>query len=274
MDQSAMQGSSRGAGRPVLGVIPARYGSTRFPGKLLVPFHGRTILEHVHRRALRIRGLDRLLVATDDERIASEVRRFGGEVMMTVPAHASGTDRIGEVLARIGAAPTLVLNLQGDEPLFSPKAVDDLLAAAQGDREAIWTLAAPISDEEEYRRPSVVKVVRAEDARALYFYRAPVPFFGDGSIPQGGSERPLRHVGVYAYPRPLLERFLAFGRGRLERAEGLEQLRALEAGIPIRVLLGGWPDAAIDTPEDLERLKARYPHPEDLELGERDEQEV
>jgi 3-deoxy-manno-octulosonate cytidylyltransferase (CMP-KDO synthetase) len=295
MERRGTQGGSDPAGTPVLGVIPARFGSTRFPGKLLAPLHGKTILRRVHERARRIRGLDLLLVATDDERIAAEVRSFGGEVRMTSPRHPSGSDRIGEVMAALHPPPGFILNLQGDEPLFSPAAVGRLLARAREDPGAIWTLADPIRSEEEFRRPSVVKVVCGREGRALYFSRAAVPFLrrglpssggrgGEGSVGTGSpGVQPLRHVGVYAYPRDLLERFLALPPAPLEEAEGLEQLRALEAGIPIRVVVGGWPDAAIDTPEDLERLRARYPRPQDLEraglqedeaFGTGDEQEV
>ncbi len=198
-----------------------------------------------------------MLVATDDEGIADEARRCGAEAVMTSPLHASGSDRIGEAVARLQPAPAFVLNLQGDEPLFSPSAIERLLLAMRARPDAIWTLAEPIREPEEFARPSVVKVVTDAQGRALYFSRAPIPHFREGEDWAGVA--PLRHVGVYGYPRALLQAFLAQPPSRLERIEGLEQLRALEAGLTIRVLTGAWADAGIDTPEDLERLRAKYP---------------
>lgn len=193
---------------------------------------------------------------------------------MTSPAHPSGTDRIGEVLDTLRPQPGFVLNLQGDEPLLSPSAIERLIAELRRDPESIWTLADRIENEEEFERVSVVKVVRAVDGRALYFSRAPVPHRRGGGVASrasngqaGGAGGPaaerLRHVGVYGYPVPLLRALLAAGPSPLEREEGLEQLRALELGLTIRVVVAPWPDAAIDTPEDLERLRRRYPVPED-----------
>lgn len=220
-----------------------------------------------------------MLVATDDERIAAEARAAGATAVMTSPRHPSGSDRIGEAIAALSPAPGVVLNLQGDEPLFDPAAIERLLAAVRGCPDAIWTLADPIEDPAELTRPSVVKVVTARDGRALYFSRSAIPYDRaaaegraydagaraaagpDGGIARdaGSASFPLRHVGVYAYPRRLLEAFLAEPPGTLERIEGLEQLRALEIGLTIRVLVGAWPDAGIDTPEDLERMSAKYP---------------
>lgn len=238
-------------------VIPARFASTRFPGKILHPLHGSTILAHLLERALGLRGLDRVLVATDDERIADEARRCGAEAVMTSPLHASGSDRIGEVVATLRPVPGFILNLQGDEPLFSPPAIERLLRSMRERPDAIWTLAEPIRDAEEFARSSVVKVVTDAEGRALYFSRAPIPHFREGG--EWAGFPPRRHVGVYGYPRALLQAFLAQPPSRLERIEGLEQLRALEAGLTIRVLTGAWTDAGIDTPEDLERLRAKYP---------------
>jgi 3-deoxy-D-manno-octulosonate cytidylyltransferase len=248
----------------VIAVIPARYASTRFPGKLLCLLHGTSILSHVIARARRVPGLTEVYVATDDERIAADARAAGAEVRMTSSSHPSGTDRIGEVVRGLTTSPDFVVNLQGDEPLFSPGAIGRMITAMRRQPDAIWTLADPIADEAEFLRPSAVKVVTAPDGRALYFSRAPIPFVrGGGGRPVPGS--PLRHVGVYGYPRVLLDAFLAAPRGRLEEIEGLEQLRALEAGLLIRVQVGAWPDPGIDTPEDLERTRAKYPTPEELE---------
>ena len=251
----------------MIAVIPARYASSRFPGKLLCPLHGTSILAHVIARARCVPAFDRILVATDDARIEAEARAAGAEVRLTSPDHPSGSDRIGEVVRGLDEPPDFVVNLQGDEPLFSPAAIGRMIDALRGQPDAIWTLAEPIADEAEFQRPSAVKVVRAPDGRALYFSRAPIPFRREAGAfppPAGGGDRseefrPLRHVGVYGYPYRRLEEFLAAPRGRLEGIEGLEQLRALEAGIPIRVHLGAWPDPGIDTPEDLERTLSRYP---------------
>ncbi|MFN8549683.1 MAG: 3-deoxy-manno-octulosonate cytidylyltransferase [Candidatus Eisenbacteria bacterium] len=250
----------------ILGVIPARYGSTRFPGKALVSLHGRPLIEHVVRRALRIDGLDELLVATDDPRIAEAVRAFGGAVEMTRGDHPSGTDRIGEVVARRLQPPDFILNLQGDEPLLPIAAVEEMLRAMAGEREreAIWTLAAPITKEEEYLRPSVVKAVRGEDGRALYFSRAPVPH---DALARDAVAAPLRHIGIYGFTRAAFARFLALPPSPLERLEKLEQLRALEAGIPIHLVLSTEGSPGIDTPGDLDRLLEAYPTLEALEAA-------
>jgi 3-deoxy-manno-octulosonate cytidylyltransferase (CMP-KDO synthetase) len=259
-------------------VIPARFASTRFPGKLLHPLHGMSVLARTIRRAGLVRGLDALIVAADDERIGDEARRAGARVEMTSPLHASGSDRVGEVVAGLDPAPSFVLNLQADEPFFSPRAIERLLSSLRSRPDAIWTLAEPIIDPEEFARPSAVKAVLAADGRALYFSRAPVPYDrGRGQAAGGGvagrdpgpsagqSVVPLRHVGVYGYPRELLAAFLALPPGRLEQREGLEQLRALEHGLTVRVLVGAWPDAGVDTPGDAERLLAKYPTPEAMD---------
>jgi 3-deoxy-manno-octulosonate cytidylyltransferase (CMP-KDO synthetase) len=255
-------------------VVPARFASTRFPGKLLHPLHGRSVLARTVARLLRVRGLDRVIVATDDARLEEGAVRCGAEVRLPSPAHQGGTDRIGEVVRKLDPAPDFVLNLQADEPFFSPSALERLLEDLRREPGAIWTLAEPIVDPEEFLRASVVKVVCDAGGRALYFSRAPIPYAqlsaaGRGRAGEPDFARPsvvpLRHVGVYAFPRALLETFLALPASPLERRESLEQLRALEHGLPIRVRIGAWPDAGIDTPQDVERLLAKYPTPADLD---------
>ncbi len=235
-------------------VIPARYRASRFPGKLLRQIHGRSIIRHVHERAREVRGIQRVVVAVDDPRLLREVESFGGEAVLTSGEHPSGTDRIGEAVSAMRPRPDFVINLQGDEPLLSPRAVELLLASLHSRPDSIWTLADRIRDEEEWRRVSVVKVVCAVDGRALFFSREPIPHRRD----HAGVE-PLRHVGVYGYPREMLERFLAEPPSPLEKTEGLEQLRALEIGMTIRVERASWPGWGIDTPEDLERLLRCHP---------------
>lgn len=250
-----------------LAVIPARWASTRFPGKALALLAGRPMVEHVYRRALGARTVGRAVVATDDERIARAVRAFGGEVRLTNPAHPSGTDRVAEV-ARGEEAP-VVVNVQGDEPLLHP---DDIDAAVRpllaGNPPEMSTLAVPLAGPEDFLDPNVVKVVAGRGGDALYFSRAPIPHPRDalGSAPAapaglregwaGLSPRPLKHLGLYAYRREYLLRYASLPPTPLERAERLEQLRALEDGARIRVVVIGRDSIGVDVPEDLERLLA------------------
>ncbi len=238
----------------VLAVIPARFGATRFPGKPLATLWGKPLLRHVWERARAARGLDELCVATDDERIASAARAFGAEVEMTAPDHASGTDRVAEVARRRPRA-GLVLNLQGDEPELETEAVTRLVEAMRADPAIrMGTVAHREPDAAKLARPEVVKVVVDDAGFALYFSRADL-----ACASQGGPA--LRHAGVYAFRRDLLLEFAAWPPGALERAERLEQLRALERGVRIRVVLGERPFAGVDTPGQLEELERRGPRP-------------
>ncbi len=203
--------------------------------------------------------METILVATDDERVAEAARNEGVEARMTRPDHPSGSDRIGEVMQGLDPKPDFVLNLQGDEPLLPSADVSRMVHAMHASPDAIWTLAHPIEDPDELARASVVKVVTGAGGRALYFSRAAIPYRRFPS-----SCTALRHVGVYGYPRALLQAMLALTPSPLEQCEGLEQLRALEAGIPIRVQIGAKGSPGIDLPEDLERLKHEYPTPEML----------
>jgi 3-deoxy-manno-octulosonate cytidylyltransferase (CMP-KDO synthetase) len=232
-----------------VGAIPARYGSTRLPGKPLLPIAGRPMIEHVYTRVAQARGLDRVVVLTDDERIARAVEAFGGEWEMTPADCASGTDRIAWAARHWGAA-AAVINIQGDEPLIDPEEVSRLaahLAAHPGD--SVVTLATPAAPE-EMANPNAVKVVLARDGSALYFSRSPIPY------PRGeGGAAPLKHVGIYGYQRDALLRLAGLAPTPLERGESLEQLRALENGIPIRVLIVDRASIGVDTAEDLERVE-------------------
>jgi 3-deoxy-manno-octulosonate cytidylyltransferase (CMP-KDO synthetase) len=243
-------------------VIPARFGSTRFPGKPLVPIAGRPLLHWVHARALET-GADRVVVATDDERIAAAARGFGAEVVMTAPAHASGTDRIAEAVRSLDwADDVIVVNLQGDEPLMPASLPGEVAAVlAQHPQAAIATLAAPIASLEEFLDPNVVKVVVGEGGRALYFSRAPVPWSRDGAAAGLASQREFalarRHLGLYAYRVGALQRIAALPVGALEDCEKLEQLRALAAGFEIRVTdASERPGADVNTPADVPRVEA------------------
>jgi 3-deoxy-manno-octulosonate cytidylyltransferase (CMP-KDO synthetase) len=227
----------------IVGAIPARYGSTRLPAKALVPLAGRPMIEHVVRRAAAARGLDRVVVLTDDERIAAVVRGFGGAVELTPVDCASGTDRIA--WAARGWSCAGVVNIQGDEPLVDPRGIERVAAhlrAHPGD--PIVTLAAD-AQPGDAGDPNVVKVVLDRAGYALYFSRAAIPH-----PRQPGAAAPLRHLGVYGYRRDALLRLAALAPTPLERAESLEQLRALEHGLRIRVLTGAVPSRGVDTAED------------------------
>jgi 3-deoxy-manno-octulosonate cytidylyltransferase (CMP-KDO synthetase) len=238
----------------VLAVIPARFAATRFPGKPLAMLWVKPMLQHVWERAHAARGLDELVIATDDERIATAARGFGAAVEMTSAACASGTDRVAEVArARPGAG--IVLNLQGDEPELETGAVTRLVEAMRADPGLrMGTVAHHEPDAALLGRPEVVKVVVDAAGFALYFSRADL-----AGASRGGPA--LRHAGVYAFRRDLLLEFASWPAGVLERAEKLEQLRALERGVRIKVVLGERPFAGVDTPEQLAALEARGPRP-------------
>jgi 3-deoxy-D-manno-octulosonate cytidylyltransferase len=234
----------------VIAVIPARYGSSRLPGKALAEIAGVPMVVRVWRQASRSLSLSRVVVATDDERVAAPVRAAGGEVIMTSPDHQSGTDRIAEVAGKLPAA--IYVNVQGDLPFIEPADLDTLVAPMRVDESlAMATIATPIVDDHEWLNPNVVKVVCSSAGDALYFSRSPIPFARDGGIPSVA----LRHIGVYAYRRDFLLRFAALPQGILERIEKLEQLRALEHGYRIRVVSSVAPSLEVDTAEDLERAR-------------------
>jgi 3-deoxy-manno-octulosonate cytidylyltransferase (CMP-KDO synthetase) len=234
----------------VIAVVPARYGSSRLPGKALAEIDGVPMVVRVWRQASKARVPGRVLVATDDERIANAVRSAGGEPVMTSSAHQSGTDRIAEVADRIAA--DIYLNVQGDLPFLDPADLDALAAPMCADPLInMATLATPIMGPEEWSNPNVVKVVCDAKGNALYFSRSPIPLARDGGIPA----QALRHIGVYAYRRDFLLKFAALGPGVLERIEKLEQLRALENGYNIRVVVSVAPSLEVDTAEDLARAR-------------------
>jgi 3-deoxy-manno-octulosonate cytidylyltransferase (CMP-KDO synthetase) len=234
-----------------VGAIPARYGSTRLPGKPLLPIAGRPMIEHVYTRVARASGLERVVVLTDDERIARAVEAFGGEWEMTPADCASGTDRIAWAARRWdAAAASAIINIQGDEPLIDPEEISRLAAhLAAHPQDPVVTLATPAAPE-EMANPNAVKVVLARDGSALYFSRSAIPY------PRGeGGAAPLKHLGVYGYQREALLRLADLPPAPLERSESLEQLRALENGIPIRVLVVDRASIGVDTAEDLERVE-------------------
>jgi 3-deoxy-manno-octulosonate cytidylyltransferase (CMP-KDO synthetase) len=235
----------------IIGVIPARYGSTRFPGKVLARWRGKTLLEHVYRRATAVPELDEVWIAVDDARVEEEARSLGAKVRRTSPDHASGTDRVGELVDSLETQPSGVLNIQADEPLVDPEALSLMARTLRDEDVHMVTLAHPLEDREEAMRPSVVKVVVGSGGKALYFSRSLIPYDREGT---GATVHVLRHVGLYGYDREALRTFVETPPSPLERAESLEQLRALEMGWTIRVLIGPWKTHSVDTPEDLPAL--------------------
>ena len=237
----------------ILGVIPARFASVRFPGKALVSIAGKPMIQHVYERASRSRYLQGLIIATDDERIADAARSFGAPVRMTRPDHPSGTDRVAEVASADTAE--LIVNIQGDEPLIDAEAIDSSILAMLGDPSwSMGTLMSRIQNPADVENPNVVKVVPGLDGRALYFSRHPIPY----ARPDGEQPPRFKHIGLYIYRRELLLRYPDLPQGPLERAERLEQLRALENGYGIRVVETDYESLGVDTPADLERFSKLF----------------
>ena len=238
----------------LIGIIPARYASTRFPGKPLVLVAGKPLLQHVVERCQRASALEDVIVATDDERIRTVAARFC-RVEMTSPAHPSGTDRIAEVARRCDCDG--VVNIQGDEPLMDPAVIDHVGCALAGCE--MSTAATPLRDPAEYDNPNVVKVVVSAAGRALYFSRRTIPYLRDAaarSVPEQLAAFPfLKHLGIYGYRRETLLRLVRFPVSPLEQAERLEQLRALEHDIPVRVVRVTYESVGVDTPEDVTRVE-------------------
>jgi 3-deoxy-manno-octulosonate cytidylyltransferase (CMP-KDO synthetase) len=247
----------------IVAIIPARFRSTRLPGKPLSEIQGKPMIQWVHERVRAARTVDRVLVATDDVRIADAVAAFGGEAVMTSPEHASGTDRLAEVARTLDAA--IVVNVQGDEPMLDPALVDAVVRPLLDDPSvAIATASVPLVRLEEMLSPSVVKVVTDARGNALYFSRSPIPLVRDGGPPdlEAAAARALaaglarKHVGLYVYRREALLAFASLPPAPLEQAEGLEQLRALHHGLCVRVVpWEGDTARAVDTPEDLEAVR-------------------
>ena len=231
-------------------VIPARYQSTRLPGKPLVDIAGRSMIEHVYTRATEVPGVSAVIVATDDRRIADTVAGFGGVARMTRSTHRTGLERVAEVAADLNC--DIVVNVQGDEPLLEPRMVSELVDALEtAETIQMSTLRKQISDSADIDSPHVVKVVVDQRGDALYFSRAAVPFMHDAALPA------FRHIGLYAYRRSFVCDLAELPQTPLEIAESLEQLRALEHGFSIRVVETHYDSIGVDTPEDLERVRRR-----------------
>lgn len=238
----------------IIGILPARWASTRFPGKPLHLIAGKPLIQHVWEQCRQCSNLSEVIVATDDERISTAVTAFGGKVVMTSPDHPTGTDRIAEAARAIPQA-THIINIQGDEPLIDPALIDELAATMAADSTLDMATAANPLDPADaaVADPNVVKVVTALDGRALYFSRSPLPYFRNPveNLPV------FRHKGIYAYSRSFLEQYVTWAPSPLEKAESLEQLRALENGASIKVLITDDTSPGVDTPEQaaaIERL--------------------
>ena len=244
----------------IVAIIPARFGATRLPGKPLSDIHGRPMIQHVYERARMARSVDRVLVATEDQRIADVVQAFGGEAVMTSARHASGTDRLAEAAWGLSDS-TIVVNVQGDEPMLDPAGIDAVAAAFDDPGVAMATVSLPLRDVADMLSVNVVKVVVDAAGNALYFSRSPIPCVRDagaGSSAAAAVAQGLarRHVGLYGYRREALLRFAGWPRAPLEIAEGLEQLRAMHHGLAIRVVaMEGEGTVAVDTQDDLERVR-------------------
>jgi 3-deoxy-manno-octulosonate cytidylyltransferase (CMP-KDO synthetase) len=237
----------------ILGVIPARLASSRFPGKVLSSIAFKPMLQHVWERASRARYLSNTIIATDDAGVYEVARSFGAQARMTRSDHASGTDRVAEVASAEDAS--IVVNIQGDEPLIDPAAIDlAILPLLHDSGVAMSTLKKRIEDPREIADPNVVKVVTNRSGDAIYFSRSPIPFERDA----GGRAACFKHIGLYVYRREFLLDYPALPAGPLEISERLEQLRALENGYSIRVVETDYESVGVDTPEDLERVSRMF----------------
>jgi 3-deoxy-manno-octulosonate cytidylyltransferase (CMP-KDO synthetase) len=243
---------------PIIALIPARFGSSRFPGKPLADVLGKPLIQRVYERAAQVKELDGLYVATDDPRIQACVEAFGGRALMTRSDHPSGSDRLAEAASLLDLAPEdIVVNIQGDQLLFPPELISELAAPLSRDPEVVMvTPVRRLTDPAAYADPNVVKCVFDRRGRALYFSRSPLPFWRDG-----GGLFFYKHIGIYAYRVEFLKRFVHLAPGRWEEAEKLEQLRALEHGFAIQVVETTGDTVEVDIPEDLRAALQYFKQP-------------
>ncbi|MDQ3050183.1 MAG: 3-deoxy-manno-octulosonate cytidylyltransferase [Bacteroidota bacterium] len=243
----------------VIGIIPARYASTRFPGKPLTLIHGKTMIRRVYERASLASRLSKVVVATDDKRIFDHVLQFGGEVVMTSSSHESGTDRCAEALQLIGGNFELVINIQGDEPYIYPEQIDLLIKCFDNKEAMIGTLIKPISDPTELGNRNIPKVVKDFQGWALYFSRLALPYYKPENLASLLEKQIFfKHIGIYGYRAALLPQLAALPQGILESSESLEQLRWLENGYRIMTAVSDHENIAVDTPSDVVLIEKRF----------------
>jgi 3-deoxy-manno-octulosonate cytidylyltransferase (CMP-KDO synthetase) len=242
----------------ILGIIPARFESTRFPGKPLARIQGKSMIQHVYEQASKANSLTDIIVATDDHRIYKHVQSFDGKVYMTDTNHKSGTDRCNEVMQKLqnqGQNYDVIVNIQGDEPFINPAQIDQLSEEFKLADTEIATLIKLIKDPSVLNNPNVVKVVRQNNGKALYFSRYPIPFFREQNTNDIFEKVDYyKHLGIYAYKSSILSQICELNQSKLEMAESLEQLRWLENGFSIQTKLTDFESIAVDTPEDLSKL--------------------
>lgn len=232
----------------VIGVIPARYGSTRFPGKPLALIHGKPMIEHVYKQVVQSKELHEVVVATDHEEIKKVVEEFGGKVVMTSKDHETGSDRMAEVTKKVEG--DFYVNIQGDEPLIRHELISSLVQAAKETPDAVVTAKTAIKNADDVANPNIVKVVTANDGLALYFSRSPIPFNRSGN-----DVTYFKHLGIYGYPKSIINEFVQLPSSTLEGLEVLEQLRLLENGYRIKVVETTYDAVGVDTPEDIEKVE-------------------
>ncbi|WP_080238857.1 3-deoxy-manno-octulosonate cytidylyltransferase [Spirosoma rigui] len=244
----------------ILGIIPARYASTRFPAKALAMIGGKSMIQRVVEQAQQARSISRVVVATDDERIRTHVAGFGGEVVMTSEHHQSGTDRCQEVVEQLGVAADYVVNIQGDEPFIQPRQIDLLTSVLDGKTE-LATLIKPINDLQTLLNPNSPKVVLGTSGDALYFSRQAIPYLRGKPVEDWlDTHTYYKHIGLYAYRTDILAKLTKLPPSLLEQAESLEQLRWLEHGYRIRTVITDLESHGIDTPEDLKLVGQLFSH--------------
>lgn len=237
-----------------IAVIPARYASTRFPGKIIAPLCGKPLVLHAYERACQARHVSEALIATDDQHVVDALKPYDAPVVMTRNDHPSGTDRIAEVMGE--RTEPVVVNVQGDEPLIDPATIDIAIEALWNDPDAVMsTVCNPLSDPEHIANPNVVKTVWDKRGRALYFSRSPIPFIRDEADRAASHHCYWQHVGLYVYRRDFLMRYAQMEQTPLEQLEKLEQLRVLENGFSIAVAQTDYDCIGVDSPEDLERVR-------------------
>ncbi len=241
----------------ILGVIPARFASTRFPGKPLTLINGKSMIRRVYEQACLSKKLGRVVVATDDQRIVNEIQSFGGDVVMTSDTHRSGTDRCAEVVSKLDGHWDAVINIQGDEPFIQPEQIDLLASLFEDQNVSIGTLVKKLTDQSDLSNPNTIKVVLDKNTNGIYFSRSPIPHIrGEEQENWLNKNFFYKHIGIYGYRTDVLKKLTLLAPSLLEIAESLEQLRWIENGYSIRTAFTTLETISIDVPEDLEKLRS------------------